>query len=215
MNVCTVHNVQKGCPILVTGFFSLIETWFSALKINLKNFNLQHKIILKSQHKRRWTCDSLMGNRKSGNSLNSGAHVPLASNDIFIWKYSSKTDIVVSLSLKTNLWIWVHWLLWISDLMDKGITRIFLEILGISVCCGQILILHVHPSFLPVSGLGEWSRATLGMPLKMRGGRSASRLVVALWREGVDFKQDLMELGAGLFKTGEKILCIDNSVYEP
>lgn len=44
MNVYIVHNVQKGCPILVTDFFfCLIETWFSALKIYLKNFNLQHK----------------------------------------------------------------------------------------------------------------------------------------------------------------------------
>lgn len=169
MNVYIVHNVQKGCPILVTDFF------FAWLKHDSVLWKFISRILTYST-KKKITAQKKMnmwqfnGKQKmSGNSSDSSAHVTVAPNDIFIWKYSSKTDIVVSLSPKTNLWKSAHWLVWISDLMDKGITGIFLEILGISICWGQIFILHVQLPFLPVSGLGEWSRATLGMPPKIRG----------------------------------------------
>lgn len=48
-----------------------------------------------------------------------------------------------------------------------------------------------------------------------QGGKKCFKASGGCVEGGGNFKQDLMELGAGLFKTGEKILCIDNSLYEP
>lgn len=53
------------------------------------------------------------------------------------------------------------------------------------------------------------------MPLKIRGGKKCCKACSGCVEGGGNFKQDLMELGAGLFKTDAKILCIDNSLYEP
>lgn len=69
--------------------------------------------------------------------------------------------------------------------MDTGITRIFLEILGISVCWGQILILHVHLPFFACVWAWGVKQSYFRDVTENQGGRSASRLVVGVWREGV------------------------------